>query len=158
MSQRLLTSVVAAIVPSCLCALIVGLHPYIPTSLHPYIHLISFEIFLLALSVIIHAEIIEGPGSFNATLNGEAHFVCTAVGEFFIWKSNDKQIDYGIELEEINDEIDDHRRSTLKKNVTLADNNTFITCIVVSLNPDKHVTSDSALLLVQGMCEIDKHE
>ena len=77
--------------------------------------------------------------------------MCKAVGNIFSWLFSRQPAGFEENTVAI-DEDQNFRQSTLKWNVTSSDdNNTTITCIVVSLDPFTKEESDPALLLVQGM-------
>ena len=100
------------------------------------------------------ADITVPPRPVNISLNSVAEFTCTAVANGFAWKANGQQLDNEDEVAILNapvNELLNIRISTLRVLVTSTDNDTNITCVVVSLNPFTSDESDSVLLLVQGI-------
>ena len=98
------------------------------------------------------------PKSVNISLNGEAEFNCTGIGNTFFWKANGTQLSNGEKhfiapAPSLVDEVLGLHMSTLRVTVASTDNATIITCTAVKLSPVVSISNESepALLLVQGV-------
>ena len=101
------------------------------------------------------------PKSVNISLNGEAKFNCTGIGNTFFWKANGTQLSNGKKyfitiVPLLVDEVQGLRMSMLRVKVASTDNATNITCTAIKLDPFSISNeSEPALLLVQRY--IDSH-
>ena len=97
----------------------------------------------------------SSPLSTNTSLNGEAVFNCTFVGEVLVWEANERQIHHGqngfefifVQL----NATQSLRMSTLTVVVLPDKNHTNLTCTTYSTSPLSNKRSETALLLVQGI-------
>ena len=102
------------------------------------------------------ADITSYPRSMNISLNGEATFNCTFVGEVLVWEANERQIHSGqngfefffVQLNET--QSASLRKSTLTVVASPDRNSTNLTCTAFSSSPLSSKRSETALLLVQG--------
>lgn len=109
-------------------------------------------------SILCHltADITSYPRSMNISLNGEATFNCTFVGEVLVWEANERQIHSGqngfefffVHLNET--QSASLRKSTLTVVASPDRNSTNLTCTAFSSSPLSSKRSETALLLVQG--------
>ena len=107
--------------------------------------------------MIYSVDITISPKSVNISLNGEAEFNCTGIGNTFFWKANGTELSNGEKyfltlVPLLLDEVQGLRMSMLRVTVTSTDNATNITCTVIKLSPFS-ISNESkpALLLVQGI-------
>ena len=107
------------------------------------------------LNRILLADITESPLSVNISLNKVAEFTCIGIGNFISWDINGKPLDddtagFDQMIVTLN-QTQGLRKSTLTVVALLENNNTNLSCIVVSVSLSLYFISEPALFRIQGM-------
>ena len=99
-------------------------------------------------------DIVSSPQSVNISLNKVAVFNCTAIADSINWLINGSPFDNRSKYHKITVTLNEAKslhKSTLTANASPLNNKTKISCFVVTLKPFASLTSEPALLLIQGI-------
>ena len=99
------------------------------------------------------ADIVKSPQSVNISLNGMALFTCIAIADIIDWNINDEPLDDRPGFDKTIVPLNQTQRllrSTLRAVGSPENNNINITCVAFTLTPLSIVSSEPALLRIQG--------